>query len=73
MSQSGFRHSSGPYAENVGWDRGATSPEVAALGLHTAFLGSPTHLANMINPAWTSVGIGVHTDGSSWYITLEFR
>ena len=73
MSQSGFRHSAGPYAENVGWYRGTSSPEAAALGLHNAFLASPTHLANMVNPAWTSVGVGVHSDGASWHITLVFR
>jgi uncharacterized protein YkwD len=73
MSQSGFRHSGGPYAENVGWYRGSSSPEVAALGLHNAFLASPAHLANMLNPAWTTVGVGVHTDGESWFITLVFR
>jgi uncharacterized protein YkwD len=73
MSQSGFRHSGGPYAENVGWYSGASSPEAAALGLHDAFLASPSHLANMVNPAWTTVGVGIHTDGTSWYITLVFR
>ena len=50
-----------------------SSPEAAALGLHSAFLASPTHLANMVNPTWTTVGVGVHTDGASWYITLVFR
>jgi len=73
MSQSGFRHSGGPYAENVGWYRGMSSPEAAALGLHNAFLASPTHLANMVYPTWTTVGVGVHTDGASWYATLVFR
>ena len=73
MSQSGFRHSGGPYAENVGWYSGELSPEAAALVLHDAFLASPAHLANMIDPAWTTVGVGVHTDGASWYITLVFR
>lgn len=73
MSQSGFRHSGGPYAENVGWHRGELSPEAAALVLHNAFLASPAHLANMTNPAWTTIGVGVHTDGATWYITLEFR
>ena len=41
MSQSGFRHSGGPYAENIGWYRGASSPEAIALGLHNAFIASP--------------------------------
>jgi uncharacterized protein YkwD len=73
MSQSGFRHSGGPYAENIGWYRGASSPEAVALALHEAFVASPPHLANMITAAWTMVGVGVHTDGATWYITLEFR
>ena len=74
MSQSGFRHSGGPYAENIGWSRGGlTSPEAAALGLHAAFVASPPHGANMTNPAWTVVGVGVHFDGTTWHITHEFR
>ncbi len=74
MSQSGFRHSGGPYAENIGWSSAASlSPEAAALGLHNAFVASPPHFANMTNPAWTTVGVGVHNDGAAWYITLEFR
>ncbi len=74
MSQSGFRHSGGPYSENIGWTSGASSsPEAAALGLHGAFVASPPHLANMTNPAWTTVGVGVHFDGATWHITLEFR
>ncbi|HYN33942.1 MAG TPA: CAP domain-containing protein, partial [Ilumatobacteraceae bacterium] len=74
MSQSGFRHSGGPNAENIGWSRGgSSSPEAAALGLHAAFVASPPHLANMTNPAWTAVGIGVHYDGTTWHITVEFR
>ena len=74
MAQSGFRHSGGPYAENIGWTSdGSLSPEAAAFGLHGAFVASPPHLANMTNPAWTAVGVGVHYDGGAWYITLEFR
>jgi uncharacterized protein YkwD len=73
MARSGFRHSGGPYVENIGWYRGAFSPEAVALELHKAFLASPPHLANMVNPAWTTVGVGVHTDGTLWYITLVFR
>jgi hypothetical protein len=73
MSQSGFRHSAGPYSENVGWSRGSSSPEAVALQLHSAFVASPLHLANMVNAAWTAVGVGVHTDGTTWYLTLEFR
>jgi len=73
MSQSGFRHSGGPYAENIGWVGQVTSPEDAALRLHNALVASPPHFANMVNPAWTSVGIGLHRDGTDWYLTVEFR
>ena len=74
MSQSGFRHSGGPYAENIGWSRASqSSPEAAALGLYAGFVASPPHFANMTNPAWTAVGVGVRFDGATWYITLEFR
>ena len=74
MSQSGFRHSSGPYAENVGWVRGASwTPESAATTLYKAFLASPPHLANMVNSTWTQVGVGVYLDGTTWYLSLEFR
>jgi uncharacterized protein YkwD len=73
MSQSGFRHSSGPYAENIGWARGMWTPESAALTLYNAFLTSPPHLANMVNPGWTQVGVGAYFDGTFWHLTLEFR
>jgi uncharacterized protein YkwD len=49
------------------------SPEDAALGLYAAFVASPPHFANMTNPAWTAVGVGGQYDGTTWYITLEFR
>jgi uncharacterized protein YkwD len=72
MAASGFRHSGGPYAENIGWSR-ASSPTEAALGLHSAFVASPPHLANMLTPGWTAVGVGFHFDGSTWFVTLVFR
>jgi uncharacterized protein YkwD len=74
MSQSGFRHSGGPYSENIGWFSSASaSPEAAAGRLHNAFVASTPHLANMVNPAWIAVGVGVHQVGTTWYMTLEFR
>ena len=73
MAQSGFRHSAGPYAENIGWLQGVTSPHDAAVGLHDGFVNSPPHFANMTNPNWTAVGVGVHQAGTTWYITFEFR
>ena len=73
MAQSGFRHSTAPYAENIGWLQGVTSPQDAAKALHDGFVNSPPHFANMTNPNWTSVGVGIHQVGTTWYITLEFR
>jgi uncharacterized protein YkwD len=74
MSQSGFRHSAGPYAENIGWLGGASaSPQEAARALHDGFVNSPPHFANMTDPKWTAVGVGVHLEGTTWFITFEFR
>jgi len=72
MAQSGFRHSTGPYAENIGWLQGVALPTDAAKALHDGFVNSPPHYANMTNPNWTAVGVGVHQVGTTWYITLEF-
>ena len=73
MAQSGFRHSTGPYSENIGWLQGAAlSPQEAAQALHNGFVNSPPHFANMTNPAWTKVGVGVHVSGTGWHITVEF-
>ena len=73
MARSAFRHSDGPYAENIGWYRSGSSPEAAAIRLHEAFVASPPHLANMVDPAWTAVGVGAYQSGTTWYITVEFR
>lgn len=52
--------------ENVG--RGP-----AAHALHTAFMASPTHAANVLEPGFDEVGIGVAVvDGQLW-VTEVFR
>ena len=74
MSQSGFRHSTGPYSENIGTLSGVSwTPQSVAAALHDAFVASPSHFANMTNPNWTAVGVGAHLAGTTWYITFEFR
>ncbi len=73
MAQSGFRHSGGPYSENIGWSNGSTASEAVARRLFDAFVASPPHLANMVGSSWTSVGIGVHDDGINSHVTVEFR
>jgi uncharacterized protein YkwD len=52
--------------ENVG--RGQT-----AVTLHRAFMGSPTHRANILNPRFRYVGVGtVQHDGRLW-VTVNFE
>jgi uncharacterized protein YkwD len=51
------------WGENVAW----TQPNSAAR-IHNAWLASPGHLANMVNPTFTHVGIGWYVDanGRAW-------
>ena len=73
MSRSGFRHSSLGYAENIAWhSRSSMTPSDAATTLHDMWVNSPGHFANMTNPRWTKVGIGLHVDGSGWWGTHVF-
>ena len=74
MAQSGFRHSGGPWAENIAW-WGAPwmSAEEAALGFHEMWVASGGHYRNMTNPRWSAVGIGLYHDESGWYGTHVFR
>ena len=54
-------------SENIA--RGHESPKAVVGG----WMGSPSHRANILDPAWTHVGIGVHTgpDGGPWW-TQDF-
>ena len=51
--------------ENVGY--GADIFQVNNL-----FLGSPIHYANMVNPTFTSVGVGVTHLGARTWVTYDF-
>lgn len=42
------------------------------VSLHHAFVGSPTHYANMVNPAFTDVGVGVVWSGNTMFVAVEF-
>jgi hypothetical protein len=73
MSLSGFRHSGGPYAENIAWHSASwMTPVEAASTLHRMWVDSPGHLANMLDPRWTRVGIGMHNDAGGWWGTHVF-
>jgi uncharacterized protein YkwD len=52
-------------AENVG--QASDAQEV-----HEGFMGSPPHRANLLNPAYNSVGIGVVHRGSELYVVQDF-
>jgi uncharacterized protein YkwD len=74
MAQSGFRHSGGPWAENIVWYSSASmTPQQAAASFHSSWVNSTPHYLAMINPSWTYVGIGLYRDASGWYGTHEFR
>jgi uncharacterized protein YkwD len=51
--------------ENVGM-----GPDVQSL--HDAFVASPSHYANMVNPAFDSVGVGVVESGGVLFVSVEF-
>ena len=44
--------------ENIGWVSGLSDPASAAQWLEERFMASPEHLANILNPAYTAVGVG---------------
>jgi uncharacterized protein YkwD len=52
--------------ENVG-----RSPSVGAV--HTAFMASPSHAANILDPGFTEVGIAVDERGGTLWVTQVFR
>jgi len=41
-------------------------------GLHKAFVNSPHHYENLVDPAFTYIGVGIVMNGSTIYVTEEF-
>lgn len=41
-------------------------------GLHTAFVNSPAHYANLVDPSFTHIGIGIVTQGNTIFVTEMF-
>lgn len=52
-------------AENVGMGPSLTS-------IHNAFLNSPGHRANLLNPAYGHMGTGVAKKGNTYFVVHEF-
>ena len=50
--------------ENIGWEAGSTDPAAAADYLNQLYMNSPEHRANILNPAFTDVGLGGAQSGS---------
>jgi len=74
MIRSGFRHSSGPYGENIAWhSNGNMSPQAAAQHFDNAWTNSPGHYANMTSTRYSHVGIGLVPHESGWWATHVFR
>jgi hypothetical protein len=46
-------------------------PDVAP-SAHTGLMNSPPHRANILNPKYTAIGIGVVQNGDAFYITQDF-
>lgn len=74
MSRSGFRHSGGPYGENVAMTSDVgLRPDAAAELFNQMWVRSPGHYANMTNPAYREVGIGLYLTPGGWWATHVFR
>jgi uncharacterized protein YkwD len=70
MDQSGFRHSSLPYYENIAWwSAGSITPEAAAQRMHDMWVNSPGHYSNMTRPGHTVVGVGFWRSSDGWHAT----
>ena len=54
--------------ENIGWEAGLTDPAAQAAWLDQQFMASPEHRANILDPRFTSVGVGAWATapGQSW-------
>lgn len=62
-------------AENVGWmqDNGQLSADAVAERIHQGWMDSPGHRENLLNPAYTRIGVGVaHSAEHGWYLTQNF-
>jgi hypothetical protein len=41
-------------------------------GLHAAFVASPHHYENLVDPAFTQIGIGIAMNGNTMFVAEEF-
>lgn len=48
------------------------SKNVSIQASHNSLMQSPPHKANILNPDWNRLGIGIAKDGNTYYISQEF-
>ena len=61
--------------ENVGWldDHGQFTAEEVAARIHQSWMDSPGHRENLLNPAYTHIGVGVaHNPEYAYCLTQNF-
>jgi uncharacterized protein YkwD len=71
-----LHHNAGLGGAVGGWEKiGENVGHGADVGdLHAAFVASPSHRANVLDPEWTQVGVGVAVDGhGDLWVTQVFR
>lgn len=51
---------------------GSFTTEALLSSIHNSFMNSPTHRDNIMNPNWTSVGMGFWSDGNWLYVAVCF-
>ncbi len=58
------------YGENIYW----SMPTASAAGAMTGWMTSPPHRANILSPAFTHIGIGVHDlgGGEGWWTQVFY-
>jgi len=76
LSVNGISHNPSLAAQGpAGWQRLGENVGMGyeVQGLHEAFVASPLHYKNMIDPAFDSVGVGVvHADDGEIFVTVNF-
>jgi uncharacterized protein YkwD len=56
--------------ENLAWT--TFDPDYAVAAVLEGFLDSPPHRANLLNPAFSQIGVGIAWEGDRLYFTLVF-
>jgi len=65
-----FRHSGGPYAENIAFNYGYSNPVNVA---QSGWMASTGHCLNIMNPNYSQMGAGkAQAADESWFFTEEF-